>query len=98
VIENMPSGFRGRHRGQFRIETDLQISADGEAMVHHDFALGRLTDRLAPARRDDRGRAQSVRSRHADRMMTLGELCELVAGRVPLVIELKSRFDGDRGW
>ena len=31
----------------------------------------------------------------ADRMMTLGELCDLVAGRVPLVIELKSRFDGD---
>ena len=32
----------------------------------------------------------------AERMMTLGELCDLVAGRVPLVIELKSHFDGDR--
>src|SRR5262249_27790053 len=32
----------------------------------------------------------------ADRMFALAELCELVAGRVPLVIELKSRFDGDR--
>ena len=31
----------------------------------------------------------------ADRMLTLGELCDLVAGRVPLVIEIKSRFDGD---
>ena len=28
-------------------------------------------------------------------MLTLGELCDLVAGRVPLVLELKSRFDGD---
>ena len=28
-------------------------------------------------------------------MLTLGELCDLVAGRVALVIELKSRFDGD---
>jgi glycerophosphoryl diester phosphodiesterase len=27
--------------------------------------------------------------------MTLGELCDLVAGRVTLVIELKSRFDGN---
>jgi glycerophosphoryl diester phosphodiesterase len=27
--------------------------------------------------------------------MTLGELCSFVAGRTPLVIELKSRFDGD---
>ena len=31
----------------------------------------------------------------ADRILTLGELCDLVAGRVPLLIELKSRFDGD---
>jgi glycerophosphoryl diester phosphodiesterase len=31
----------------------------------------------------------------ADRVLTLSELCELVAGRVPLVIELKSHFDGD---
>jgi glycerophosphoryl diester phosphodiesterase len=29
-------------------------------------------------------------------MITLGELCELVAGRVTLVIEIKSRFDDDR--
>ena len=28
-------------------------------------------------------------------MLTLGDLCDLVAGRVPLVIEMKSRFDGD---
>jgi glycerophosphoryl diester phosphodiesterase len=28
-------------------------------------------------------------------MMTLGELCDLVAGRITVVVELKSRFDGD---
>ena len=33
----------------------------------------------------------------SDRMITLGELCDLVAGRTVLVIELKSRFDGDLG-
>jgi glycerophosphoryl diester phosphodiesterase len=31
----------------------------------------------------------------ADRMLTLGELCTLIAGRVPLFVEIKSRFDGD---
>ena len=31
-----------------------------------------------------------------EQMMTLGELCALVDGRVPIVIELKSHFDGDR--
>jgi glycerophosphoryl diester phosphodiesterase len=29
-------------------------------------------------------------------MITVSELCDLVAGRVPLVIELKSHHDGDR--
>ena len=33
--------------------------------------------------------------RSADRILTLGELRELVAGRATLLLELKSRFDGD---
>ena len=28
----------------YGIEVDVQISADGEAMVHHDDVLGRLTE------------------------------------------------------
>src|SRR6266567_6252502 len=32
----------------------------------------------------------------ADRMLTIGDLCDLVSGRATLVLELKSRFDGDR--
>src|SRR5665213_4530587 len=31
-----------------------------------------------------------------ERMMSLADLCALVNGRVPLVIEVKSHFDGDR--
>ena len=44
VIENTASAFRAAIDGGYGIECDLQISADGEAMVHHDDALGRLTD------------------------------------------------------
>ena len=43
VIENTASAFAAAIAGGYGIETDLQISSDGEAMVHHDFALGRLT-------------------------------------------------------
>src|SRR6202035_465076 len=32
----------------------------------------------------------------SERMMSLADLCALVQGRVPLVIEVKSHFDGDR--
>src|SRR5260370_824103 len=44
VIENTPSAFAAAIAARYGIECDLQISADGEAMVHHDDALGRLTE------------------------------------------------------
>src|SRR5882757_6916459 len=44
VIENTPSAFAAAIAGGYGIECDLQITADGEAMVHHDEALGRLTE------------------------------------------------------
>src|ERR1041385_3688579 len=96
VIENTATAFNAAIAGGFAIETDVQISADGEAMVHHDFALGRLTlgSRLLAAMTAAGLKEVPFRAT-ADRMMTLGELCDFVAGRVPLVIELKSRFEGD---
>jgi glycerophosphoryl diester phosphodiesterase len=96
VIENTASAFRAAIDGGFAIETDLQLSADGEAMVHHDFALGRLTlgSRLLAAM-TAAGLKEVPFKATSDRIKTLGELCDFVAGRTPLVIELKSRFDGD---
>jgi glycerophosphoryl diester phosphodiesterase len=97
VIENTASAFAAAIAGGFAIETDLQISGDGEAMVHHDFALGRLTHGSRQlAAMTAAGLKDVPFKATADRIMTLGELCEFVAGRTPLVIELKSRFDGDR--
>jgi glycerophosphoryl diester phosphodiesterase len=96
VIENTVSAFRAAIEGGYGIECDLQISADGEAMVHHDGVLGRLTegsDRL-DAMTAAALRQVSFKST-TDRMLTLGELCDLVAGRVTLLIELKGGFAGD---
>jgi len=96
IIENMPSAFAAALAGNYGIECDVQVSADGEAMVHHDDALGRLTDGSAALASLDASALQAVAFKAtADRMMTLAALCELVAGRVPLVVEIKSRFDGD---
>jgi glycerophosphoryl diester phosphodiesterase len=96
VIENTASAFTAAIDGGFSIETDLQISGDGEAMVHHDFALGRLTlGTRQLAAMTAAGLKEVPFKDTTDRILTLGELCELVAGRTPLVIELKSRFDGD---
>jgi glycerophosphoryl diester phosphodiesterase len=96
VIENTSSAFRAAIAGGYGIETDLQISADGEAFVYHDDALGRLTEgsgRLADMTASE---IEAVRFKAtSDRMMTLGDLCDFVAGRTTLLLELKSHFDGD---
>ena len=97
VIENTPSAVAAAVAAGYGVEVDLQITADGEAMVHHDDALGRLTEgngRLAAMTVADLKRVSFRRT--ADRMMTLVDLLDLVAGRTTLLIELKSHWDGDR--
>ncbi len=97
IIENTATAFAAAIAGRYGIECDLQITADGEAMVHHDDTLGRLTE--GSARLDAMTAAELKRvsfKGSLDRMITLGELCDLVAGQATLVIELKSRYDGER--
>jgi glycerophosphoryl diester phosphodiesterase len=97
VIENMPAAAQAAVSGNFSIECDIQLTADGEAMVHHDDALGRLTEGTGALFGMTSGQLKAVKFKDtSERMMSLGDLCALVAGRVPLVIEVKSHFDGDR--
>ncbi|HMA73833.1 MAG TPA: glycerophosphodiester phosphodiesterase family protein [Xanthobacteraceae bacterium] len=96
IVENTASAAAAAIAGNYGIEADLQISADDEAMVYHDDALGRLTDGAGALRDMPAAALKRVPFRAtADRMMTLGDLLDLVAGRTTLVIELKSRFDSD---
>ena len=97
VIENTAPAFAAAMAAGYGIETDLQISADGEAMVHHDDALGRLTEGSARLADLSAAEIKAVRFKSSNaRILTLGELFELVAGRTTLLLELKSRFDGDQ--
>src|SRR5215467_11006751 len=97
VIENTPSAFAAAVAGNYAIECDLQLSADGEAMVFHDDTLERLTEGSGRVDAHPATALKRVTFRAtSDHMITLGELCELAAGRVTLVIEIKSHFDGDR--
>jgi glycerophosphoryl diester phosphodiesterase len=97
VIENTPSSVAAAAAANYAIEVDLQITADNEAMVYHDDRLGRLTESDAPLRTLSAAALRRVPFKATtDHMISLSELCELVAGRVTLVLELKSHFDGDR--
>jgi glycerophosphoryl diester phosphodiesterase len=96
VIENTAAAVRAAIAADYGIEVDLQVSGDGEAMVHHDDVLGRLTE--GAGRLDSLTAAQLKRvplRGSAESMMTLGDLCDLVGGRVIILVELKSRFDRD---
>ena len=97
IVENMPGAVQAAIAGNFAIEVDIQLTSDGEAMVHHDDALGRLTEGSGSLLEKTAAELKAVKFKNTpERMMSLGDLCTLVAGRVPLVIEVKSRFDGDR--
>jgi glycerophosphoryl diester phosphodiesterase len=96
IVENTPSAFAAAVAANYAIECDIQLSADGEAMVFHDQTLDRLTQ--GSGRLDALSAAELKRVAFratADRMISLGELCDLVANRVALFVEIKSRFDGD---
>jgi glycerophosphoryl diester phosphodiesterase len=97
VIENTPSAFAAAVAGNYAIECDLQLAADGEAMVFHDDTLERLTQGSGRVDAMPAAALKRVAFRAtSDHMITLAELCELVSARVTLLIEIKSRFDGDR--
>jgi glycerophosphoryl diester phosphodiesterase len=96
IVENTPSAFTAAVAANYAIECDIQLSADGEAMVFHDQTLDRLAE--ASGRMDAFTAADLKRvalRATVDRMITLGDLCDLVAGRAALFVEIKSRFDGD---
>ncbi|MGV3553641.1 MAG: glycerophosphodiester phosphodiesterase family protein [Croceibacterium sp.] len=91
-VENSPAAFAAAIDAGLGIECDVQLTADGRAMVFHDWTLERLTDETGPVV----GRTAAELGRiglrgSTDRIPTLRELAALVAGRVPLLVEIKSR-------
>lgn len=90
--ENSPTAFaRALERG-FGIECDIQRSSDDQAMVFHDWDLDRLTGEPGPVARRSAAQLATVKLFGCDDAVpTLRQLLELVAGRVPLLIEIKSR-------
>lgn len=96
VVENSLAAARAAIARGFSIECDVQDSADGEAMVFHDHDLARLTGETGAVReRDADALAALTLNGSGEPVPRLSDLLATVAGRVPLVVEIKSRFDGD---
>ena len=95
--ENSRAAIRAAIERGYGIEIDLQMSVDGAAMVFHDYALDRLTDATGPVAVQTADQlAQIPLKGGAEGIPTLPEVLDLVAGRVPLLIEIKDQ-DGGMG-
>jgi len=94
--ENSLGAARAAIARHYAIECDAQLSADGEAMVFHDDRLERLTSAEGPLADRSAGELSRLTLQGSNETLpTLRLLLETIAGRTPLVIELKSCFDGD---
>lgn len=92
-IENSAAAVDAAVRAGYGIEIDLQLSADGQAMVFHDDNLDRLSEETGPVRGQSAAHLgkTALRGGRGDTISTLEQILTRVAGRAPLLIELKDQ-------
>ena len=83
VVENTIEAFEKAVENGYGIELDVQLSADGQAVVFHDYTLFRLF-----------GETKTVCELTAEELAeygipTLEEALKAIDGKVPLIVELK---------
>ena len=90
--ENSLAAFAAAIEAGLGIECDVQRTGDGRAAVFHDWDLDRLTDERGPLLRRPLAEIEAVAlAGSSDRIPSLERLLSQVAGRVPLLIEIKSK-------
>lgn len=96
IIENTPAAIAAAVEKDFAIEVDVQETADGEALVFHDYTLDRLTEGTGKViDQTSRDLVQIHMKTGSNSLWLLRDLFDLVDGRVPLVIEIKSLLRRD---
>jgi glycerophosphoryl diester phosphodiesterase len=98
VWENTLSAFDRAIAGNYAIECDVHLASDGVPVVFHDADLERLTSGKGMVH--DRTATQLSKIKIGgteDRIPLLSDMLALVAGKVPLVIELKGDPGHDDG-
>ena len=91
VLENSRAAFEAAIAAGHGIELDVQVSRDGQAMVIHDYALERLTEGAGRVCGLVAAELEKIRLRSGNETVpTLPAVLALIAGRAPLLIEVKS--------
>ena len=93
--ENSRGAIKAAIAAGYGIEIDLQLSSDGVAMVFHDEALDRLTAATGLIKHHTAAALAQIKLRDTvETIPTLAEILSLIAGRTPLLIEIKDQTDG----
>ncbi|UXU75810.1 MULTISPECIES: glycerophosphodiester phosphodiesterase family protein [unclassified Paracoccus (in: a-proteobacteria)] len=89
--ENSLAAFRAAIAHGYGIECDIQRAMDNTPMVFHDYELGRLTDiENGTVAASTPAQLSRLHLRESDETIpTLAAALQEVAGRVPLLIEIK---------
>ncbi|SDY28039.1 Glycerophosphoryl diester phosphodiesterase [Jannaschia faecimaris] len=97
VPENSMAAYRAAVELGVAIELDIQPSSDGVAMAFHDYDLHRLTAAAGPVDAQKAEALANIPLAGSDEgIPRFADVLAMVAGRVPLLIEIKDR-DGDMG-
>jgi glycerophosphoryl diester phosphodiesterase len=94
IIENTAPAFEAAMAKGYGIECDLRPASDGTPFVFHDLSLERLID--GGGRIVDRTPAELAGLRYKDgktRILSFRDFLDLVGGRAPLLVEIKSEWD-----
>ena len=94
VPENSLTAFRLAAENGYGIELDIQLSADGEVYVFHDYTLVRMTGEEGLLSKTSSADLEKMRLLSGDKpadekIPTLREVLDAVDGRVPILVELK---------
>lgn len=94
IVENSRASFVAAIDAGYGVELDIQASADDTPMVFHDKSLSRMTR--------DSGMVQELTASElrniqlvagGEAIPTLREILDLIAGRAPILMEIKSLAD-----
>ena len=92
-VENTSLAFEAALARGYGIECDVRPARDGTPMVFHDASLDRLIEGSGPLAARGPAELKTLRYLgHDTRMLTFAELLEMVAGKVPLLVEMKSEW------
>ena len=93
-IENTGPAFAAAITKGYGIECDLRPAAGGLPIVFHDEVLDRLVEGSGPVASLTAESLAALRYRGQDTpILTFDGFLRLVAGRVPLLVEVKSEWD-----